>query len=74
MLRRAGEILVIDCLSCPTSLHDNDAHTMSSRILWRRCTTSTECKTIQIAASTIMDNWVGCTCLYQVFEMSEKEL
>ena len=28
------------------------------RILWVKCTTSAECKTIRIAVSTVMDSWV----------------
>ena len=27
------------------------------RILWVKCATSTECKTIQIAVSTVKDSW-----------------
>jgi len=37
------------------------AHTMSSRMVWVKCTTSAECKTIRIAASAVMDGWIGCT-------------
>ena len=29
--------------------------------LWHKCTTSAECKTIRIAASAVMDGWIGCT-------------
>ena len=32
----------------------DDAHTISIRILWGKCTTSVECKTIRIAVSTVM--------------------
>ena len=28
------------------------------RILWVKCATSTECKTIRIAVSTVKDSWV----------------
>ena len=28
------------------------------RILWVKCATSAECKTIRIAVSTVMDSWV----------------
>ena len=28
------------------------------RILWVKCTTSAECKTIRIAVSTVKDSWV----------------
>ena len=28
------------------------------RILWVKCATSAECKTIQIAVSTVKDSWV----------------
>ena len=29
--------------------------------LWHKCTTSAECKTIRIAASSVMDGWKGHT-------------
>ena len=32
--------------------------TKASRILWVKCATSAECKTIRIAVSTVMDSWV----------------
>ena len=31
--------------------------TKASRILWVKCATSTECQTIRIAVSMVMDNW-----------------
>jgi len=31
------------------------AHTIGIRILWGKCTTSAECKTIRIAVSAVMD-------------------
>jgi hypothetical protein len=30
---------------------------MSIRMLWVKCTTSTECKTIRIVESSVMDDW-----------------
>jgi hypothetical protein len=30
---------------------------MSIRMLWVKCTTSAECKTIRIAESSVMDGW-----------------
>ena len=33
----------------------DDAHTIGIRILWGKCTTSAECKTIRIAVSAVMD-------------------
>jgi hypothetical protein len=35
-----------------------DAHTMSIRMLWVKCTTSAEYKSIRIAESLVMDGWV----------------
>ena len=32
----------------------DDAHTIGIRILWGKCTTSAECKTIRIAVSAVM--------------------
>ena len=32
--------------------------TKASRILWVKCATSAECKTIRIDVSTVMDSWV----------------
>ena len=31
------------------------------QMLWHKCTTSAECRTIRIAASTVMDGWKGHT-------------
>ena len=33
----------------------DDAHTIGILILWGKCTTSAECKTIRIAVSAVMD-------------------
>ena len=30
------------------------------RVLWVKCATSAECKTIRIAVSTVMDSWRSC--------------
>ena len=30
-------------------------------MLWHKCATSAECKTIRIAASSVMDGWKGHT-------------
>jgi hypothetical protein len=30
-------------------------------MVWVKCTTSAEYKTIRIAASAVMDSWIGCT-------------
>ena len=37
------------------------------RILWVKCATSAECKTIRIAVSTVMDSWVTALGLRPVF-------
>ena len=29
-------------------------------MVWVKCTTSAECKSIRIAVSTVMDGWEGC--------------
>ena len=31
------------------------------QILWQKCATSAECKTIRIVVSTVMDDWKGHT-------------
>ena len=39
--------------------------------LWHKCTTSAECKTIRIAASSVMDGWKGHTVpLSTIFKMT----
>jgi hypothetical protein len=57
MLRWAGETLMVGCLSWHISLCREVAHMMSSRMVWVKCTTSAECKTIRIAVSAVMDSW-----------------
>ena len=37
------------------------------RILWVKCATSAECKTIRIAVSTVMDSWVTALGLRPMF-------
>jgi hypothetical protein len=61
MLRRAGETLMVGCLSWHTSLCWDVTHTISNWMVWVKCTTSAECKTIRIAASAVMDSWVSGT-------------
>jgi hypothetical protein len=55
---------LIGCLSWHSMLCGDDAHTMSIQMVWVKCTTSAECKSIRIAESSIMDGWTGC-CLTQ---------
>jgi hypothetical protein len=38
-------------------LWGDDAHMMSIRMVWVKCTTSVECKSIRIAESSVMDGW-----------------
>ena len=45
----------IGCLSWHMLVCRDDAHTIGIRILWGKCTTSAECKTIRIAVSADMD-------------------
>jgi hypothetical protein len=54
----------ISCLSWHMLLCGEDAHTISIRMLWVKCTTSAECKSIRIAMSSVMDGWNG-RCLAQ---------
>jgi hypothetical protein len=54
----------IGCLSWHMLLCGEDAHMISIRMLWVKCTTSAECKSIRIAESSDMDDWNGC-CLAQ---------
>jgi hypothetical protein len=61
MLRRASETLMAGYVSWHTSLCWDVAHTISSQMVWVKYTTSAECKTIRIAASAVMDGWIGCT-------------
>ena len=37
------------------------------RVLWVKCATSVECKTIRIAVSMVKDNWVVLLKLHPVF-------
>jgi hypothetical protein len=37
----------------------DDAHTISIQMVWVKCTTSAECKSIRIAESSFMDGWDG---------------
>ena len=37
------------------------------RILWVKCATSAECKTIRIAVSTVKDSWVTALGLRHMF-------
>jgi hypothetical protein len=52
---------LIGCLSWHRMLCGDDAHTMSIRMVWVKCTTSRECKSIRIAESLVMDGWNGHT-------------
>jgi hypothetical protein len=52
---------LIGCLSWHRILCGDGAHTMSIRMVWVKCTTSAECKTIRIAESSVMDGWNGHT-------------
>jgi hypothetical protein len=55
---------LIGCLSWHMLVCGEDAHTISIRMVWVKCTTSAECKSIRIAESSVMDSWTGC-CLTQ---------
>jgi hypothetical protein len=48
---------LIGCLSWHRMLCGDDVHTMSIRMVWVKCTTSAECKSIRIAESSVMDGW-----------------
>jgi hypothetical protein len=49
--------VLIGCLSWHRMLCGDDAHTISIRMVWVKCTTSAECKPIRIAKSSVMDDW-----------------
>jgi hypothetical protein len=49
--------IMVGYLSWHMTVCGEVAHTMSSRMVWVKCTTSAECKTIRIAASAVMDSW-----------------
>ena len=38
-----------------------------SRVLWVKCATSAECKTIRIAVSTVKDSWITALGLRPMF-------
>jgi hypothetical protein len=48
---------LIGCLSWHRMLCRDNAHTMSTRMVWVKCTTSAECKTIRIAESSVIVGW-----------------
>jgi hypothetical protein len=48
---------LIGCLSWHRLLCGEDAHTISIRMVWVKCTTSAECKSIWIGESSVMDSW-----------------
>jgi hypothetical protein len=48
---------LIGCLSWHRMLCGDDAHMMIIRMVWVKCTTSIECKSIRIAESLVMDSW-----------------
>jgi hypothetical protein len=52
---------LIGCLLWHRMLYGDDAHTMGIRMVWVKCTTSAECKSIRIAESSVMDSWNGHT-------------
>jgi hypothetical protein len=52
---------MIGCLSWHRLLCGDDAHTTSIRMVWVKCATSVECKSIRIAESSVMDSWNGDT-------------
>jgi hypothetical protein len=53
--------VLIGCLSWHRMLYGDDAHTMSIQMVWVKCTTSAECKSIRIVESSVMDGWDGHT-------------
>lgn len=66
ILHRVGPHTKVDrrkamtgCLSWRCWIRREDAHTISSRMVWGKCTTSAECKSIRIAVSAVMDGWNG---------------
>jgi hypothetical protein len=48
---------MIGCSSWHKMLCGDDAHTMSIRMVWVKCTTSAEWNSIWIAESSVMDGW-----------------
>jgi hypothetical protein len=46
---------LIGCLSWHMLVCGEDAHTISSWMVWVKCTTSADCKSIRIAESSVMD-------------------
>jgi hypothetical protein len=52
---------LIGCLSWHRMLCMDDAHTMSIRMVWVKCTTSAECKSVRIVESSVMDGCDGHT-------------
>ena len=66
ILHRVGPRTKVDrrkamtgCLPWRCWIRREDAHTISSRMVWGKCTTSAECKSIRIAVSAVMDGWNG---------------
>jgi hypothetical protein len=55
---------LIGCLSCHRLLCREDAHMISIQMVWLKCITSTGCKSIRIAESSVMDGW-NDRCLAQ---------
>jgi hypothetical protein len=52
---------LIRCLSWHRFLCGDDAHTIGIRMVWVKCITSAECKSIRIVESSVMDGWNGHT-------------
>ena len=50
---------MIGCLSWRCWIRKGDADTIGIRMVWGKCTTSGECKSIRIAESSVMDGWNG---------------
>ena len=55
---------MIGCLPRVLEVPRVVADTEVPRILWVKCATSVECKTIRIAVSTIKDSWVTALVLH----------
>ena len=49
------------------STHDRCRSGQGSRMVWLKCTTYVECKSIRIAVSAVMDGWEGCCRAVLVF-------
>jgi hypothetical protein len=49
--------VLIGCLSWHMLLCRDDAHTISIWMVWVKCTTSVECKSVRIAECSVMDDW-----------------